>query len=91
MLTAHNRRGTKRSQARAGKARHNNEVARLGHDATIVASVTIAGARIVLTAAIVIFVVAGTIFVDTGIFLVASSDIGAVVIVLGTVDLLSFS
>ncbi len=87
MLATHNRRGTKRSQTCTGKARHHDEVARLGHVTAIVASITIVGIGIVLTAAIVIFVVAGTIFVDTGIFLVASSDIGAVVIVLGTVGL----
>lgn len=31
MFTTHNRRGTQRGQACAGKARHHDEVARLGH------------------------------------------------------------
>lgn len=31
MLATHNRRGTQRGQACTGKARHNDEVARLGH------------------------------------------------------------
>ena len=34
MLATHNRRGTQRGQACAGKAHHNDEVARLGHVAT---------------------------------------------------------
>ena len=34
MLTAHNRRGAQRGQACAGKARHHDEVTRLGHIAT---------------------------------------------------------
>lgn len=34
MFTAHNRRGTQRGQACARKARHHDEVARLGHIAT---------------------------------------------------------
>ena len=87
MLATHNRRGTQRGQARTGQARHHDKVARLGHDATIIASITIAGTRIVLAAAIVIFVIASAIFVVAGIFLVVSSDIGAVVIVLDTVGL----
>ena len=35
MLTAHDRRGTQRGQACTGKARHNNEVARLRHVAAL--------------------------------------------------------